>query len=276
MTPIVNGSLAKQFVSKSIKFDPSSGKTVVTQWVGANDVTKGEAGNALIGYAKSLETIGGVSYELKIEGAKSTLTETASDEASTGSETTIDRWEVLANENMYDIKELSSWASLPTGADNLQTAVLKDVRRYEDGKKPTYDFLDEDNVTSWTDQETATAQSFYNLMTRGVTHYPLHNWVLRHTTNVNADYSRNVADEGVGTIYTTSQLLSEIGNSSYWVYPCPARLRTKIGGITEGGAVTGMRWGWLKKPSNESSTANNRIDISTEYVFAQWAILIYG
>lgn len=268
--PIVTGSLQKLFVSRTTKYDPTNGKSVITEWVGTNDVARGPAGDSLIGYALSLENIAGVSYELKQKGAKTTLIETASDTASTGKEgATTDRWEVLANENMQDIKEFYTW---PTLSDQTQALLLKEVNnKLQKGKLPPLEWL----TTEATDEGKALATAFFNILVRGVTHFTVYNFVLRHTTNASADAAQNVADDNVGRVYSTASLLTEISNPSFWTYPCPPRLREKIGNVSFPFSA-GYTNGWLKKPSQESSTANNRIDISTEYVFAQWANVIYG
>jgi hypothetical protein len=271
--PIVTGSLQKLLVSRTTKYDPTNGKSVVTEWVGTNDTARGHAGDALIGYALSLEKSAGVSYELKQKGAKTTLIETASDAASTGREgATTDRWDVLTNENMQDVKEFHTWTNL---LPKTRALILKEVDKYHKGKTPANPADLEFVATEPTPEGKALATSFFDVLVRGVTHFPVYNFVLRHTTNASADDTRNVADVGVGTVYPTASLLTEISDSSLWTYPCPPRLREKIGNLTFPFSA-GFTNGWLKKPSQESSTANNRIDISTEYVFAQWANVFYA
>lgn len=256
--PKINGTLSKVRKSVKTRFDRSNGLVTQVEWA--------SAGDNLGGYARALRNLG-IQYEHTATGAVSTLIETADGATAGVQDVVTDRWEVLSNENMLDLKEHSKW---PTLTDQTQYLILKDVQRHANGKKPTFEFL----TTEPTDDGKALATAFYDLMIRGVTHFPVYNWVLRHTTNAPQDFEENIADSGVGTVYTTSQLVDEITNSSFWFFPCPPRLRRKIENITIP-AQAGFTAGWLKKPSNESTGANSRIEISTEYVFAGWSNLIY-
>jgi hypothetical protein len=259
--PIINGTLGK--VRKSIRtsFDTSSGLNTTVEWECAGD--------NLNGYARSLRDLG-IKHDHTANGFKSSLIEFADGPSSGLQDIAPDRWEVLYNENQLDMREHPNFAALP---EAQRGQVNKDVRRMAEGKQPARNWQ---STGDYSGEQIAIAEAFYEGMIRGTSHYTVYSWVVRHTTNVSQAYTQNVADSGVGSIYTTAQLLSELGNSSYWTFPMPARLRTKIGNITSPTFITGLTWGWLKKPSNESSGANSRIDISTEYVLAQWLDVVYG
>jgi hypothetical protein len=258
--PIINGSLNPVRQSIKSSFSKSNGLTTVIEWAAPGD--------NLTGYANVLRQ-NGIQHDHTFAGGRSILIETASGGLAGVNDVATDRWELMANENMLDVKEHHNWVNL---SDQTKALILRDVNRHLDkGKAPTREWLE----TEPTAEDRATATSFYEILVRGSSHFPVYNWVLRHTTSVSAEYTQNVADNGVNTIFTTAQLISEIGNSSYWIYPAPPRFRSKVGGLTFG-AVSGLTNGWLKKPSQESTGANNRIDISTEYVFAQWASIIYS
>lgn len=261
-TPRIKGTREKIRVGKRLRYDPQNGVTLATEWAGA--------GINLEGYSNELQQ-NKVQHELSQNGIRSTILETANDQISTGSDSRTDNWEVHANEDHRDIKLQPRWAAINETQRHL---VLADVNRHANGKPPKKDNADE---YLWQDTDPfvqATLLAFYNAMITGVTHYLVYHWVLRHTTNAPADFTQNIADDGVGTVYTTGSLISEISNSSYWINPCPPRLVEKIGNITLP-AESGYTTGWLKKPSNESSAANNRINISTEYVFSNWINVLY-
>jgi hypothetical protein len=272
--PIIKGAKVPIRQSIRTRFDRSNGLTTTVEWAGAG-------AHALEGYSDELRRLS-KQYEFNQTGVISTLTEVSDGETLGFEETTTDRWEVLANENMFDIKEHPTYGALPIG---LKTGILRNLKAHESGKVAAGDVVISDATAALklttaedsgaTELQESSAFAFYKLMIRGTTHYPAYNWVLRHTTNAPADWTRNISDSGVGTVYTPENLNTEISNESLWAYPCPPRLRTKISNITlpaESGYITG----WLKKPSSEASAANNRIDISTEYVFGNYASIIYG
>lgn len=257
----VTGAIGKQRVSVTTKYDPANGKTVTTEWY--------EPGRTLDGYAKSLEATG-ASYTLTQTDLKSTLVETASDSIATGgTDDTTDRWEVLANQVQKDVKEHPRWVA--TSDAERRAKLLKDVNRVlEKGQASTHDWEDPDAPTD------AKLRAFFNLLITGASHYATAEWVVRHTTNVWNGFPDNIADDGVLTVYTTASLISELSNSSLWTFPMPTRLQNKISGIAAPSPLAaGLTWGWLKMPSSESTGANNRIDISTEYWLSAWADILY-
>ena len=113
-------------------------------------------------------------------------------------------------------------------------------------------------------------------MASGSDSYARSGYVLRHTTNVSNRYGVNVADTNIDRIYTTAQVLSETQNSNSWVFPLPGRLAYKIQQIdaqlqANYGTADFYTWGWVKRASPESTSANTRVNIVTEYEFDQWS-----
>jgi hypothetical protein len=53
-------------------------------------------------------------------------------------------------------------------------------------------------------------------------------------------------------------------------------LQNKINSIAAPPVVDDLLWGWRKLPSTETTAANNRVDISTEYWLAAWSKLLYA
>lgn len=96
-------------------------------------------------------------------------------------------------------------------------------------------------------------------------------YVLRHVTNVSNRYDINVADQWVGYIFSTAELLSETQDTDSWIYPLPGRLAFKLNSIPAPSVIDPYEfWGWHKSASSESTVANNRVNIVTEYVLGAW------
>jgi hypothetical protein len=117
-------------------------------------------------------------------------------------------------------------------------------------------------------------------MAKGSEAYGRSGYVLRHTTNVSSRYGVNVSDTNIDRIYTTPQLLTEAGNANSWVFPLPGRLAYKVQQLdaqlqANYVALDFHTWGWVKRASPESTAANNRVNILTEYEFDQWSEDVY-
>lgn len=130
------------------------------------------------------------------------------------------------------------------------------------------------------DADALTVGRFYSLYQRGTTDYRQSQYVLRHTTNAPNRYLANISDVNVNFIYSTAELLTEVTSAALWIYPLPFRLQYKINSIPVQSPVTAndivpYEWGWLKSSSTETTAANNRIDISTDYTLALWETLTY-
>jgi hypothetical protein len=100
-------------------------------------------------------------------------------------------------------------------------------------------------------------------------------YVLRHGTNVSNQWTVNVADFGVGQIYTTAQLLSEVSDGGLWLNPLSFRMQYKIANLPVPPARAGWIVGWKKGRSTEQNAANNRNDITTHYEYGQWTTCLY-
>lgn len=124
-----------------------------------------------------------------------------------------------------------------------------------------------------------TQRTYYNVLL-GLTGYKDAadglGYVLRHSTNVSNRYQTNIADFGTGQIYSVGQLLSEISNSGLWINPCPEPFQYLIANIIPPFFRPGWQIGWFKDRSTRSTAANNRINITTEYVYGQFDSDLYN
>lgn len=255
--PIATGQAGPIRKASTVRFDPIRGLTIVEPWESYGDNLVGLATQ----YAEA-----NVAYELKRSPHRSELTATRSSGSGEFQDVITDTWQLQGNEIMKDIKELQRFLLLELAYPGTIRAVDTKAKQ-EVPPAPTWTDIASGAVSE--------AQVLYNLLIRGVTHYPIGQYVLRHTTSVGNAWASNVSDFNVESIYTTALLLSEIGSLGYWRTPCPPRLRYKISNIAAPASVSGYLWGWKKQPSTEGSSANNRIEISTEYILEHWPLAIY-
>ncbi len=206
---------------------------------------------------------------------------------------TIDVWEIALNKlspsslkNPLNIRALMAEGSSRADAE----AILEDIANIEAGQETsvtinntpiiidTYDGL----YTLLGDAGHPSGQRLMRRIRTGSDAYYFSGYVLRHTTNVGNRYRRNISDIGVDHIYYTADLLTEARDPNLWVFPLPGRLQYKVQAIeddwfnrfTLNGAPTipsNYVLGWLKGGSTETTTANNRVNITTEYEFFAWS-----
>jgi hypothetical protein len=240
--PIINGYTGSIRQRTRTQYDPSQGETTTHEWESAGDNLGGEANTC-----KSL----GMSYDLTRTGYRSRLIATES-RNNFIQEQALERWELLSNQNMLDIREHPN--SVAIGQANL-ARVLKDIKKHENGQ------------TVDTSSYTSAQLRLFNLMLRGVTHYPVWNWTVRYTANVSNTYQQfTAANSGVGTIITHADMKNSV----------PAgRMRSTLNAIPELDDTDDMTWGWLKTSVTEVVAARNRVDISSEAVLAQWSTFLY-
>lgn len=179
---------------------------------------------------------------------------------------TLDVWQLVGNEESRDIFSHPTILGLTTGD---QVAI---VRQHLEWKDPPDAAFADDGISGLAG---GPVQKFYSLNLRGTTDYRRQQYVLRHTTNAPNRWNSNISDFGIDRIYTPAQLLSEVQNSGLWVVPIPGRLAYKIANIPFPTFQPDYLWGWLKGASTETTAANNRVEINTEYVLEQWSTALY-
>jgi len=178
------------------------------------------------------------------------------------SQWTIDSWEIAGSSESVD--GLAHPTMLALFAGGLDTNVAKMRQALQDNQSVD-DFYNDLVNSGFSPTDAETASNFYILQQRGQTAFRQPSYVLRHRTNVSNRWQANVSDVGVNTIYTPAQLLTEVTSSGVWIFPLPPRLQFKLAAIPPLAPEAGYLWGWLKSPSVETTAANNRVDITTEY-----------
>ncbi len=250
------GSKFPQLQNIEYSFDPSRGRTVREHWKGIDaDTMAAKFGDM----ARA-----GISCSLNIAGDSATL-----ETEDPNQQYTLDTWQIDGNVQQVDV-----WNHPTMAADVSADQLAKILAHLEQKDDPTTAF--EDTALSGLPD---VVKRFYGLVQRGTTEFEndayAEGYVLRHTTNAPGFWNVNVADFGVGMIYTTAQLLSETQSTFFWILPLPGRLAYKISNVPVPAARSNYQWGWRKSRSSESTSALNRIDITTTYTLGQWSTDLY-
>jgi hypothetical protein len=243
-------------------FGPATGYLVRSQYEGANQAT-------MLALQQD-EVRAGVACALTYhKGGKVSLGVNDSTQ-----QYAIDVWEIVDN------RENPSGFAHPTVLQILNryanptaiVAALKDLVQ----TSADYDITTNAALLALSDEDFDTLGDFVVLAQQGQGEYRRQQYVVRHTTNVSNRWGVNVADFGIDEIYSTAQLLTEVQSTALWILPLPPRMVYKIGAIPFPPAVEGYEWGWLKDGSTETSAANNRVNIVTEYSLDQWPFTYYA
>lgn len=190
---------------------------------------------------------------------------------------TLDTWQILGNVESPD--GLSHPTLLQICNDDEIAAIRAGINNLVSGESiddGIAGILSSGTLNFLSAEDKAIVSRFIGLQLRGSTEYRSPQYVLRHTTNAPSSNTPNIADVGVNQIYTTHDLLVETESSGLWLFPLPGFLSNKIGNIPVPEFKSNYLWGWLKGPSTSTTAANNRIDISTEYILAQWSTDYYA
>jgi hypothetical protein len=264
MPQYYKGLFAAAVQKESFSFDPTRGFThnVDFKGLGAAQMDALYTSYVLSGIACEIENKFGI-WSLIIDD--------------TTQQYTIDSWQLVGAEENFDIFSHPTIVGL---VGVYGDSFLSSVRQFLQSPSPAnnttalyYYLTQTDNLSS---NDALTVASFFSLNIRGTTEFRASQYALRHTTNAPNRYQANVSDVNVNYIYTTSELLTEVLSSSLWIYPLPGRLQYKINAIPVPSPQNGYEWGWLKSSSTETTAANNRIDISTDYQLALWSTYLYG
>lgn len=188
----------------------------------------------------------------------------------------LDSWEFDGDsENvawLLNPKQFGSWTNVTAAAkavakinDYLESNTDRDTAFKDAALSP---FV---NTTTWLQYPFAQmGATSYDNAGEGI------GYVLKHSTNVSNQYTVNIADFNVGEIYTPAQLLSEVSDSGLWINPLSLRGQYKIATLPTPPFRQNWLVGWMKGRSTETTAANNRVDIVTNYRYGQWSLALYN
>lgn len=252
MPATIKGTLVPQEQRFSERYSPTSGYTREIEWKSFDRARIQSYANR---YARK-----GCEYSLDVVHGVATL-----HAIDTTGNVTIDTWEIGVSETLVSsILNPRNITNAGAGRVEMIARAIKDGSTIEAAALALE--ADTGDIYSGDITDNEYAVRLYNRMQAGDDSFFFNQYVLRHTTNAPSRWGSNVADANVGRIYTTAQLLSEAEDASAWIYPLPGRLSYKIQNIPVPAGIPNDRlWGWLKSASAESTAANNRINIVTEY-----------
>jgi hypothetical protein len=263
-TVTIRGILAPLLQATSKIFDPQRGWIYRYEYRGASQYQMELLAQSYAnqGMPLSLKLNQGDSASLEVEDPTQSFT--------------IDTWEIVGNEESRDGLGHPTLINSLVGGFVVDDVIEAMRRNLNANVKPSDVFSSSGDLFG----AGPVVQLFYSLQVRGSTEYRHGQYVLRHKTNVPNRWNINIADIGIDTIYTTAQLLSETTDASLWIFPLPGRLQYKLGriasdAIASNPGAANYQWGWLKSASTETTAANNRVDISTEYTFELWTTGYY-
>ena len=245
---------------------PTTGVLETHEWAGIGDVEmlSLEQQYVAAGFAVTFENRFGT-YTLVARGIQA---------GGNAQANTIDVWEIAADDEIVtSLKNPRNVAGCATGEIVVIARALKDGTTIADAAAAL--LLDSPSGTFPTTLSAYGLRLWERLQT-GSDGYLDSKYVLRHTTNVDNRYGVNIADLNVNRIYTTAQLLSEAQDTGLWIFPLPGRLAYKINALSSDfiaryGTLANYQWGWLKSASRENTSANNRVNIVTDYKFFNWS-----
>lgn len=108
----------------------------------------------------------------------------------------------------------------------------------------------------------------YRLKVRGVNAVEEKRPILTRTRSYSASYDDPIQARGADIIYRTSTLVSE--------FAVPALIQRKLP-FNPPVTLTEAEWGWKQRRQDGSyNAARNRIDETSDWVFAQWSNVIYA
>lgn len=262
------GSFLPQLQWEENDFDPQRGFIYRAMFKGMNSYNVEQLSNQY--------TAQGIACRLRYsnEDGMTTLEVVDSTE-----EFTLDTWNLDGDEERVDLFSLPTMLSLFNGTDNFST-----LRGDVENNTPTSQVVAAVQAAGFSSPQANFVGRIYSLYLAGTTEFRNDaygtGYVLKHSTNVSNRWTVNVADSNVGEIYSPAELLTEVSSATLWINPLPPRLQYKLSIIASIAqslfpALPNYAWGWLKSRSNESTAANNRVNIQTNYTFALWSTDIY-
>ncbi len=268
--PVITGTPLPVRKPDVVRFDPTRGVVRDLSWEAAIPTTLNPVASLLLASRMSYNLSGELPARIVASASGSDLGQP---------EITTDNWQILANELQRHIFQGQVALQLE---QNVPGALSQVESNYTLVSTPGTTPRMTPSTITWDDpsvsgNDLSASIGLLSLLMRGATHTPESQYVVKHTVNISQNFTTNIADAHVGQIYTTAQLLTEITDGSLWTYPLPPRLVTKINAIETPAARTNYTIGWRKLAATETTSAENRIEISTEYWFGQWfTATVYG
>jgi len=250
-------------------FDPSTGFTFRGEYRGLDFFTM----NGLSNYFTQL----GMKADFRWDAGIATLAITDPTQ-----NVLIDRWELGVDEEKPSIWENPIFQALINTQGSADAAIiLAKMKNAGEGNIAWADLITDAEFEAaaggMSEPQQNQLEDYLDYYLSGITNFLRGKYRLRLTMNAPARWGANIADFNVEKIYTIAQLLSEVTSRSLWILPLPAYLNWKIQNYVAPDltATPEYIWGALKTRSGASTAANNRVDITTEYLIDAWTTWLY-
>lgn len=252
---IINGSLAPVNKPTEVDFDPNRGLVMHLAY---------ESAGANLGGLANTFINSGVAFRWVNSGVKSRLDATVSGGTSGLPDLAQVNWQLLANEAQVSIFEsgvaLFTEAAFPGTISAIRSSFQAMQSGDPDGADAIRDTVDAGALGDY--------DALLGLLLRGTTHYASGQYALKRSYTVSNFYSGAVPGQGLDEfILSTAEILS-LGP--------PSTIGGIIASISAPASPDNYLWGWRQLPSTAVTTAQNRVEISTEWWADRWSTLLYG
>jgi hypothetical protein len=173
-------------------------------------------------------------------------------------------WQLLGNEVQKSIFEsgicLAGLAAFPS----LIADINKGFGLVQSG--------DSAGETTFRNTLNSSEQPYYDALVgflkRGQTHFAQGQYVLKRSLTISNFFN--------GTLPGDGNVEALLGMGTVLNLGMPQVIATKLNSIPIPAAHSGYAWSWRQLPSQMVTTAQNRVEVSTEWWFEEWSTLLYG
>jgi hypothetical protein len=252
---IINGRLSPIGKPAQVSFDPVRGLIVTQEFH--------SAGNNLGGLANTLYS-NHVAFDWNVSPVRSTLRATYSGGQNGLPDEALVNWQLLGNELQFDIKE----SGLALSAHDSFPSFISDVNK-------GYELIergDQAGELAFANTLPAGERGPYDVIVRLLSHKQTNfvqgQFVLKRSYSISNYFNGNLGGQGnVECLLSMGQILG---------FEMPAPIRTQLASIPIPAAHVGFAWAWRQLPSQMITTANNRIEVSTEWWWGKWSTDLYS
>ncbi len=253
--PTINGNKGQPAPKQTeIDFDPVRGMVVTEHFEGSGDNL-----TALNQYCVRNR----IAFRHSYNSVKSSLVRTFSGAQAGFYDAPQINWELVGNEIQKSIFEHPVTLNALVTYPNLVKHVRTGYAMLEQGD---FDFEFDFRAEQLDVGEEETYQTLIDLMQRGQTHYSTGQYVLRRSYTVSNFYNGEIPSGGYQGVVDTGSII----NSTM-----PPVMVTMLQSIPVPANHDHYRWGWRALPSRMVTTAQNRVEISTEWWFEEWSNILY-
>jgi len=163
-------------------------------------------------------------------------------------------WELLSSDDQKPITDSAVFQSLSDSDQNKLLGALADLK---DGNLDVWPIF----------TDTVAAEALLRVATHADS-FLSDSWVLRKTQVVDNQSQLNVVMAGINNLWTSSQIAAAESTLYAGIY-------SAMTGLAAPTARDGYIWSWLKRLPSITGRANNKIEITQDWIQAQWANVLY-